>query len=174
MLSSQGESQFKQLATLQDLMDEALNAKPFGDRGKIQAAIEGFASERSKAKSQLIALASEPLDPIGADQWLRGFLQHRQGMLGNRSVANQTFWTLEMYFDDLANVSKANPRLEVKNQKFQAGFEELKSQAPEFCQIGSYGDSAKLSALKPETTAFYERLGEFIDQFLDGDSKASR
>jgi hypothetical protein len=174
MLSATGESQFKQLATLQELMDEALNAKPFGDRGKIQAAIEGFASERSKADSQLIALASEPLDPIAADQWLRGFLQQRQGMLGNRSVATQTYWTLEMYFDDLANVSKANPRLEVKNQKFQARFQELKSQAPDFFQTGSYGDSAGLSALKPETTKFYEMLGGFIDEFLEVDSKASR
>jgi hypothetical protein len=79
-----------------------------------------------------------------------------------------------MYFDDLANVSKANPRLEVKNQKFQATFQELKSQAPDFFQTGSYGDSAGLSALKPETTKFYEMLGEFIDEFLEVDSKASR
>jgi hypothetical protein len=174
LLSSPGESQFKQLETLQDLIDEALNAKPFGDRGKIQAAIEGSASDRAEAKSQLIALASEPLDPIGADQWLRGFLQHRQGMLGNRSVANQTYWTLEMYFDDLANVSEAIPSIELKNQKFQTRFQELKSQAPDFFQMGSYGDSAKLSGLKPEITAFYEMLEAFIDEFLDVDSKASR
>ena len=174
MLSSHGESQFKQLETLQDLIDEALNAKPFGDRGKIQSAIEGSASDRAKAKSQLIALASEPLDPIGADQWLRGFLQQRQGMLGNRSVANQTYWTLEMYFDDLKKVSEAIHPQEVKNQKFQTRFQELKSQAPNFFQIGSYGESAKLTGLKPETTAFYKMLGEFIDEFLDVDSKDSR
>ena len=174
MLSSHGESQFKQLETLQELIDEALNAKPFGDRGKIQSAIEGSASDRAKAKSQLIALASEPLDPIGADQWLRGFLQQRQGMLGNRSVANQTYWTLEMYFDDLKKVSEAIHPQEVKNQKFQTRFQELKSQAPNFFQIGSYGESAKLTGLKPETTAFYKMLGEFIDEFLDVDSKDSR
>jgi hypothetical protein len=174
MLSSQGESQFKQLETLQDLIDEALNAKPFGDRGKIQSAIEGSASDRSKAKSQLIALASEPLDPIAADEWLRGFLQQRQGMLGNRSVANQTYWTLEMYYDDLANVSEWIPPIEIKDQMFQTRFQELKSQAPDFCQMGSYGDSAKFSALKPETTAFYEMLEAFIDEFLEVDSKTSR
>jgi hypothetical protein len=174
MLRPHGESQFKQLETLQELIDEALNAKPFGDRGKIQSAIEGSASDRAKAKSQLIALASEPLDPIGADQWLRGFLQQRQGMLGNRSVANQTYWILEMYFDDLKKVSEAIHPQEVKNQKFQTRFQELKSQAPNFFQIGSYGESAKLTGLKPETTAFYEMLGEFIDEFLDVDSKDSR
>jgi hypothetical protein len=174
MLRPHGESQFKQLETLQELIDEALNAKPFGDRGKIQSAIEGSASDRAKAKSQLIALASEPLDPIGADQWLRGFLQQRQGMLGNRSVANQTYWILEMYFDDLKKVSEAIHPQEVKNQKFQTRFQELKSQAPNFFQIGSYGESAKLTGLKPETTAFYEKLGKFIDEFLDVDSKDSR
>jgi hypothetical protein len=174
MLSSHGESQFKQLETLQDLIDEALNAKPFGDRGKIQSAIEGSASDRAKAKSQLIALASEPLDPIGADQWLRGFLQQRQGMLGNRSVANQTYWTLEMYFDDLKKVSEAIHSQEVKNQKFQTRFQELKSQSPDFFQMGSYGESAKLTGLKPETTKFFEMLVKFIDEFLEADSKASR
>jgi hypothetical protein len=173
LLSSPGESQFMQLVTLQSLIDQELNAKPFGDRGKIQDAIDGSASDRAKAKSQLIALASEPLDPIGAEQWLRGFLQQRQGMLGNRSVANQTYWTLEMYFDDLANVSEAIPSIELKNLMFQARFQELKSQAPDFFQMGSYGDSAKLSGLKPETTAFYEMLEAFIDEFLDLDSKAS-
>jgi hypothetical protein len=173
-LSSLEESQFMRLETLQSLIDQELNAKPFGDRGKIQAAIDGFALDRSKAQSQLIALASEPLDPIGAGQWLRGFLQQRRGMLGNRSVANQTYWTLEMYFDDLANVSEAIPSIELKNQKFQARFQELKSQAPDFFQMGSYGDSAKLSGLKPEITAFYEMLEAFIDEFLDVDSKASR
>ena len=173
-LSSLEESQFMRLETLQSLIDQELNAKPFGDRGKIQAAIDGFALDRSKAQSQLIALASEPLDPIGADQWLRGFLQQRRGMLGNRSVANQTYWTLEMYFDDLKKVSEAIHPQEVKNQKFQARFQELNSQAPDFFQMGSYGESAKLTGLKPETTAFYEMLGEFIDEFLDVDSKASR
>ena len=163
-----------QLVTLQSLIDQELNAKPFGDRDKIQDAIDGFAFDRSKAKSQLIALASEPLDPIGADQWLRGFLLQRQGMLGNRSVANQTYWTLEMYFDDLANVSEMIPSIEVKNHMFQARFQELKSQAPDFFQMGSYGESAKLTGLKPETTAFYEMLEAFIDEFLDVDSKASR
>jgi hypothetical protein len=174
LMSSPGESQFMQLVTLQSLIDQELNAKPFGDRGKIQDAIDGFASDRSKAKSQLIALASEPLDPIGADQWLRGFLQQRRGMLGNRSVANQTYWTLEMYFDDLANVSESIPAIEIKNQLFQARFQELKSQAPYFFQMGSYGESTKLSGLKPETTAFYEMLEAFIDEFLDVDSKTSR
>ena len=174
LLISPGESQFMQLVTLQSLIDQELNAKPFGDRGKIQDAIDGFAFDRSKAKSQLIPLASEPLDPIGADQWIRGFLQQRQGMLGNRSVANQTYWTLEMYFDDLKKVSEAIHPQEVKNQKFQARFQGLNSQAPDFFQMGSYGESAKLTGLKPETAAFYEMLGEFIDEFLDVDSKASR
>jgi hypothetical protein len=122
----------------------------------------------------LIELASQPLDPIGADQWLRGFLKQRQGMLGNRWVANQTYWTLEMYFDDLANVSEAIHPQEVKNQMSQARFQELKSQAPDFFQMGSYGDSAGLSALKPETTPFYEMLEAFIDEFLEVDSKVSR
>jgi hypothetical protein len=95
-------------------------------------------------------------------------------MLGNRSVANQTYWILEMYFDDLKKVSEAIHPQEVKNQKFQTRFQELKSQAPNFFQIGSYGESAKLTGLKPETTAFYEKLGKFIDEFLDVDSKDSR
>ncbi len=173
-LSSPEESQFMRLETLQSLIDQELNAKPFGDRRKIQAAIDGFALDRSKAQSQLIALASEPLDPIGAGQWLRGFLQQRRGMLGNRSAANQTYWTLEMYFDDLEKVSEAIPPIEVKDPMFQARFQELKSQAPDFFQIGSYGESAKLTGLKPETTAFYEMLESFIDEFLDVDSKDSR
>lgn len=169
LLSSPGESQFKQLVTLQDLIEEALNAKPFGDRGKIQSAIEGSASDRAKAKYQLIDLASQPLDPIGADEWLRGFLEQRQGMLGNRWVANQTYWTLEMYFDDLANVSKAIHPQEVKNQMFQTRFQELKSLAPDFFQVGTYGDSAEISHLKPEDSAFYERLEAFIKAFLEAD-----
>ena len=169
LLSSPGESQFKQLVTLQDLIEEALNAKPFGDRGKIQAAIDGSASDRAKAKFQLIELASQPLDPIGADEWLRGFLEQRQGMLGNRWVANQTYWTLEMYFDDLANVSKAIHPQEVKNQMFQTRFQELKSLAPDFFQVGTYGDSAEISHLKPEDSAFYERLEAFIKAFLEAD-----
>ncbi len=169
LLSSPGESQFKQLVTLQDLIEEALNAKPFGDRGKIQSAIEGSASDRAKAKYQLIDLASQPLDPIGADEWLRGFLEQRQGMLGNRWVANQTYWTLEMYFDDLANVSKAIHPQEVKNQIFQTRFQELKSLAPDFFQVGTYGDSAEISHLKPEDSAFYERLEAFIKAFLEAD-----
>ena len=173
LLSSPGESQFKQLLTLQDLIEEALNAKPFGDRGKIQSAIEGSASDRAKAKFQLIELASQPLDPIGADEWLRGFLKHRQGMLGNRWVANQTYWTLEMYFDDLANVSKAIHPQEVKNQIFQTRFQELKSLAPDFFQVGTYGDSAEISHLKPEDSAFYERLEAFIKAFLEADEKVS-
>ena len=171
LLSSPGESQFMQLVTLQDLIDEALNAKPFGDRGKIQSAIEGSASDRAKAKYQLIEMASQPLDPIGADEWLRGFLKQRQGMLGNRWVANQTYWTLEMYFEDLANVSKAIHPQEVKNQKFQARFQELKSNAPSVSRMGSYGDSAEISYLKPEDSAFYERLEAFIDAFLEMDGK---
>jgi hypothetical protein len=57
---------------------------------------------------------------------------------------------------------------------FQARFQELKSQAPDFFQMGSYGESAKLTGLKPETTAFYEMLESFIDEFLDVDSKDSR
>ena len=173
LLSSPGESQFKQLVTLQDLIEEALNAKPFGDRGKIQSAIEGSASDRAKAKYQLIDLASQPLDPIGADEWLRGFLEQRQGMLGNRWVANQTYWTLEMYFDDLANVSKAIHPQEVKNQMFQTRFQELKSLAPDFFQVGTYGDSAEISHLKPEDSAFYERLEAFIKAFLEADEKVS-
>ena len=173
LLSSPGESQFKQLVTLQDLIEEALNAKPFGDRGKIQSAIEGSASDRAKAKYQLIELASQPLDPIGADEWLRGFLKQRQGMLGNRWVANQTYWTLEMYFDDLANVSKAIHPQEVKNQMFQTRFQELKSLAPDFFQVWTYGDSAEISHLKPEDSAFYERLEAFIKAFLEADEKVS-
>ena len=173
LLSSPGESQFKQLVTLQDLIEEALNAKPFGDRGKIQSAIEGSASDRAKAKYQLIELASQPLDPIGADEWLRGFLKQRQGMLGNRWVANQTYWTLEMYFDDLANVSKAIHPQEVKNQMFLTRFQELKSLAPDFFQVGTYGDSAEISHLKPEDSAFYERLEAFIKAFLEADEKVS-
>ena len=173
LLSSPGESQFKQLLTLQDLIEEALNSKPFGDRGKIQAAIDGSASDRAKAKFQLIELASQPLDPIGADEWLRGFLEQRQGMLGNRWVANQTYWTLEMYFDDLANVSKAIHPQEVKNQIFQTRFQELKSLAPDFFQVGTYGDSAEISHLKPEDSAFYERLEAFIKAFLEADEKVS-
>ena len=169
LLSSPGESQFEQLLTLQDLIEEALNSKPFGDRGKIQAAIEGSASDRAKAKYQLIDLASQPLDPIGADEWLRGFLEQRQGMLGNRWVANQTYWTLEMYFDDLANVSEAIHSQEVKNQIFQTRFQELKSLAPDFFQVGTYGDSAEISHLKPEDSAFYERLEAFIKAFLEAD-----
>ena len=169
LLSSPGESQFKQLVTLQDLIEEALNAKPFGDRGKIQSAIEGSASDRAKAKYQLIDLASQPLDPIGADEWLRGFLKHRQGMLGNRWVANQTYWTLEMYFEDLTSVSKAIHPQEVKNQMFQARFQELKSTAPSVFRTGSYGDSAEISHLKPEDSAFYERLEAFIKAFLEAD-----
>ena len=169
LLSSPGESQFKQLVTLQDLIEEALNAKPFGDRGKIQSAIEGSASDRAKAKYQLIDLASQPLDPIGADEWLRGFLEQRQGMLGNRWVANQTYWTLEMYFDDLANVSEAIHSQEVKNQMFQTRFQELKSTAPSVFRTGSYGDSAEISHLKPEDSAFYERLEAFIKAFLEAD-----
>ena len=169
LLSSPGESQFKQLVTLQDLIEEALNAKPFGDRGKIQSAIEGSASDRAKAKYQLIDLASQPLDPIGADEWLRGFLEQRQGMLGNRWVANQTYWTLEMYFDDLANVSQAIHPQEVKNQMFLTRFQELKSLAPDFFQVGTYGDSAEISHLKPEDSAFYERLEAFIKAFLEAD-----
>ena len=169
LLSSPGESQFKQLVTLQDLIEEALNAKPFGDRGKIQSAIEGSASDRAKAKYQLIDLASQPLDPIGADEWLRGFLEQRQGMLGNRWVANQTYWTLEMYFDDLANVSKAIHPQEVKNQIFQTRFQELKSTAPSVFRTGPYGDSAEISHLKPEDSVFYERLEAFIKAFLEAD-----
>lgn len=169
LLSSPGESQFKQLLTLQDLIEEALNAKPFGDQGKIQSAIEGSASDRAKAKFQLIELASQPLDPIGADEWLRGFLKQRQGMLGNRWVANQTYWTLEMYFDDLANVSEAIHSQEVKNQIFQTRFQELKSTAPSVFRTGSYGDSAEISHLKPEDSAFYERLEAFIKAFLEAD-----
>ena len=169
LLSSPGESQFKQLVTLQDLIEEALNAKPFGDRGKIQSAIEGSASDRAKAKYQLIDLASQPLDPIGADEWLRGFLKHRQGMLGNRWVANQTYWTLEMYFEDLTSVSKAIHPQEVKNQMFQARFQELKSTAPSVFRTGSYGDSAEISHLKPEDSEFYERLEAFIKAFLEAD-----
>ena len=173
LLSSPGESQFKQLVTLQDLIEEALNAKPFGDRGKIQSAIEGSASDRAKAKYQLIDLASQPLDPIGADEWLRGFLEQRQGMLGNRWVANQTYWTLEMYFDDLANVSEAIHSQEVKNQIFQTRFQELKSTAPSVFRTGSYWDSAEISHLKPEDSAFYERLEAFIKAFLEADEKVS-
>ncbi len=161
------------LVTLQDLIDEAFNAKPFGDRGKIQSAIEGSASDRAKAKSQLIELAGQPLDPSAADEWLRGFLEQRQGMLGNRWAANQTYWTLEMYFDDLANVSKAIHPQEVKNQKFQARFQELKSQAPDFFQIGATGDTAEISHFKPIDSAFYERLEAFIDTFLAADAKDS-
>lgn len=173
LLSATGKSQFMQLVTLQDLIDEALNAKPFGDRGKIQAAFEGSASDRAEAKSQLIELASQPLDPIGADEWLRGFLQQRQGMLGNRWVANQTYWTLEMYFDDLANVSEWIHSQEVKNQKFQTRFQELKTTAPSVFRTGSYGDSAEISHLKPEDSAFYERLDAFIKAFLEADEKVS-
>ncbi len=171
--SSPGDSPFMRLVTLQDLIDEAFNAKPFGDRGKIQSAIEGSASDRAKAKSQLIELAGQPLDPSGADEWLRGFLEQRQGMLGNRWAANQTYWTLEMYFDDLANVSKAIHPQEVKNQKFQARFQELKSQAPDFFQIGAFGDTAENSHFKPIDSAFYERLEAFIDTFLAADATDS-
>lgn len=167
--SLSGESQFMQLVTLQELIDEALDAKPFGDRGKIQSAIEGSASDRAKAKSQLIVLASQPLDSIGADEWLRGFLKQRQGMLGNRWVANQTYWTLEMYFDDLANVSEAIESQEVKNQKFQTSFQELKSTAPSVFRTGSYGDSAGISNLKPIDSEFYHRLEAFIKAFLEAD-----
>jgi hypothetical protein len=79
-----------------------------------------------------------------------------------------------MYFDDLKKVSEAIHPIEVKDPMFQARFQELKSQAPDFFQMGSYGESAKLTGLKPETTAFYKMLGEFIDEFLDVDSKDSR
>ena len=79
-----------------------------------------------------------------------------------------------MYFDDLANVSEAIHSQEVKNQIFQTRFQELKSTAPSVFRTGSYGDSAEISHLKPEDSAFYERLEAFIKAFLEADEKVSQ
>ena len=78
-----------------------------------------------------------------------------------------------MYFEDLTSVSKAIHPQEVKNQMFQARFQELKSTAPSVFRTGSHGDSAEISHLKPEDSAFYERLEAFIKAFLEADEKVS-
>ncbi|MCY3005474.1 MAG: hypothetical protein NTV29_05790 [Planctomycetota bacterium] len=173
MLSSSEESQLAPLLPLQGLIDQELNAKPFGDRSRIQAAIDGFASERANAKLQLIDLASQPFDQASAEQWLRGFLQQRRSMLGNQWVAKQTFWTLEMFFDDLAIISPSNIPQESNDRIFQARFEQLKSDAPRFSQLVSCGELASKPRSTGDDAAFYELLEAFIDDFLNADQQAS-
>ena len=104
MLSSHGESQFKQLETLQDLIDEALNAKPFGDRDKIQSAIESvICSGNSYALGALLLTDGSLAGP-------------RQPMSAPSTKSRQTVSTSAWFL---------NPRLKAKLRSLEGSMDDL-------------------------------------------------
>lgn len=155
---------------LASTLDQAFLEQPFGNPNTLSAAPEQLEQAIAEKLSSLEQLAKEPFTQSQAETWLRSLLIHRKNSIGNEWVAKQTYWAIEMYFDDLANFQNLNPNTPLLPPQIVDAFLDLQKKSPPISQLSSCKNyQAPNSTIHPnsqlETAEFIQALQRFIEVF---------
>lgn len=155
-----------ELLPSQKLVESNLNLKPFGSADGIQAALATYPALRESVWDQIELQARTPLRLDQAKSWMRSYLAVKQQSLGNEWVAKQVFWTLEAYFDDLAEFTSRHPDISQDTSDLKTKFRELAALAPPVSRMVSCDPQQHGLRDGVDDTMFYQQIQLFVDEFL--------
>jgi len=152
-------------------LDQAFLEQPFGNPHSLTESPEQLEQAIAEKLSSLEQLAKQPFTQPQAEAWLRSLLAHRKNFIGNEWVAKQTYWAIEMYFDDLANFQRLNPNNPKLPPHIVDAFLELQKKSPPITQLTSCmstqtSQSPRIpTETQQETVEFIQSLQRFIEDF---------